>query len=233
MSTRIVNTPSDDRGRKIGIFGGTFNPIHLGHLRSAEEIRESFALDRIYFVLAARPPHRSGDTLVSAAHRLKMVELAVADNPFFQASAVELERTGPSYSIDTIRSFRQMLDPAALFFVVGLDAFREIHTWKEYASIPELCHLIVTSRPGVSTPPPDQLLPVALQPALWYDPVQRMYHHTSGHSLVFHEIHGLQISASQVRSLLRQSKSIRYLVPSTVAAYIADNALYQPEEPGQ
>ena len=233
MSTRIVNTPSDCRGLKIGIFGGTFNPIHLGHLRSAEEIRETFALDRIYFVPAARPPHRSGDTLVSATHRLKMVELAVADNPFFQASAVELERTGPSYSVDTIRHFRHELEPAAIFFVVGIDAFREIHTWKEYASIPALCHLIVTSRPGVSTPPPEQLLPVALQPALWYDPAQRMYRHTSGHSLVFHEIHGLRISASQVRALLRQRKSIRYLVPSTVAAYIADNALYQLEKSGQ
>jgi nicotinate-nucleotide adenylyltransferase len=225
-----VNTPSDDRGCKVGIFGGTFNPIHLGHLRSAEEIRETFTLDRMYFVPAARPPHRSGDTLVSAVHRLKMVELAVADNPFFQASAIELERTGPSYSVGTIRTFREVLEPESLFFVIGFDAFREIHTWKEYASIPELCHLIVTSRPGVSIPSPDQFLPVALQPALWYDPVQRMYRHTSGHSLVFHEIHGLQISASQIRALLRQSKSIRYLVPSTVAAYIADNSLYQPEE---
>lgn len=225
-----MNTPSDGRGLKIGIFGGTFNPIHLGHLRSAEEIRETFGLHRIYFVPAARPPHRSEDTLVAAPHRLRMVELAVADNPFFQASAVELERTGPSYSVDTIRHFRHELDPVSLFFVVGLDAFRDIHTWKDYATIPALCHLIVTSRPGVSSPSPEQLLPVALQSALWYDPAHTMYRHTSGHSLIFHEIHGLQISASQVRALLRQRKSIRYLVPSTVAAYIANNALYQPEE---
>jgi nicotinate-nucleotide adenylyltransferase len=225
-----VNTPSDDRGLKIGIFGGTFNPIHLGHLRSAEEIRETFGLHRIYFVPAARPPHRSGGTLVAAPHRLRMVELAVADNPFFQASAVELERTGPSYSVDTIRHFRYELDPVSLFFVVGLDAFRDIHTWKDYATIPALCHLIVTSRPGVSSPSPEQLLPVALQSALWYDPAHTMYRHTSGHSLIFHEIHGLRISASQVRALLRQRKSIRYLVPLTVAAYIATNALYQPEE---
>jgi nicotinate-nucleotide adenylyltransferase len=230
VSTGIVNAPGDGRSLKIGIFGGTFNPIHLGHLRSAEEIREAFALDRIYFVPAARPPHRSGDTLVSAAHRFNMVQLAVADNPFFQASAVELDRMGPSYSVDTIRYFRNELDLASLFFVVGLDAFREIHTWKEYASIPGLCHLIVTSRPGVSSPSPEHLLPVALQPALWYDSAHKMYRHTSGHSLVFHEIHGLKISASQVRALLRQRKSIRYLVPSTVAVYIADNALYQPEE---
>ena len=225
-----MNTAAERPQLQVGIFGGTFNPIHLGHLRSVEEIREAFALDRIYFVPAARPPHRSGEALVSAAHRLRMVELAVADNPFFQASAVELERTGPSYSIDTIRSFRQILEAASLFFIVGLDAFREIHIWKEFATIPALCHLIVTSRPGVSVPPPEQLLPVALRPVLWYDPVHRMYRHTSGHTLVFHEIQGLQISASQVRALLRHRKSVRYLVPSTVAEYIADHALYQPEE---
>lgn len=225
-----MNTPSDCRGLKVGIFGGTFNPIHLGHLRSAEEIRETFALDRIYFVPAARPPHRSGDTLVSATHRLRMVELAVADNPFFQASAVELERTGLSYSVDTIRYFRHELEPAAVFFVVGLDAFREIHTWKEYASIPMLCHLIVTSRPGVPTPPQEQLLPVALQPALCYDSSRKMYRHASGHTLVFHKIQGLQISASQVRAILRQRKSVRYLVPSPVAAYIINNELYKQEE---
>jgi nicotinate-nucleotide adenylyltransferase len=159
-----------------------------------------------------------------------MVELAVADNPFFQASAVELQRTGPSYSVDTIRYFRDELEPAEVFFVVGIDAFRDIHTWKEYASIPALCHLIVTSRPGVLAPSQEQLLPVALQPALWYDSPRKMYRHTSGHTLVFHEIQGLQISASQVRAILRQGKSVRYLVPSPVAAYILDNALYNQEE---
>jgi nicotinate-nucleotide adenylyltransferase len=225
-----VNTPSDCRGLKVGIFGGTFNPIHLGHLRSAEEIRETFALDHIYFIPAARPPHRGDETLVSAPHRLRMVELAIAENPFFRTSAVELERTGPSYSVDTIRHFLHEFASASVFFVVGLDAFREIHTWKDYASIPALCHLIVTSRPGVPTPPQEHLIPVALQPALCYDSSLSMYRHTSGHTLVFHEIQGLQISASQVRAILRQRRSIRYLVPSAVAAYIADHALYQQEE---
>ena len=226
----MVGTPSSRATLNVGILGGTFNPIHLGHLRSAEEVREAFALDRIYLVPAAQPPHKSTHGLVAAPHRLKMVELAIADNPFFFASAIELERSGLSYSIDTIRHFRIELPSASLFFILGLDAFREIHTWKEYSHIPALCNLIVTSRPGISTPPIDQLLPVALQTMLWYDPAIKMYRHTSGHYLTFHEIQGLNISASQVRTIALQGKSLRYLVPSAVEAYIAEQTLYQDEE---
>lgn len=215
---------------KVGIFGGTFNPIHLGHLRSAEEVRERFSLDRVYFVPAARPPHKSGGSLISATHRLRMVELAIANNPFFSVSAIEVERNGLSYSVDTIRHFLNNWQPAALFFIIGLDAFREIHTWKDYHVIPELCNLIITSRPGVSTPPLEQLLPVALQPVLWYDPATEMYRHSSGHHLILHEIQGLNISASQIREIARRGESIRYFVPSAVAAYITGHALYKTEE---
>jgi nicotinate-nucleotide adenylyltransferase len=226
----VESTSSTHGDLKIGILGGTFNPIHLGHLRSAEEICETFALDRVYFVPAAQPPHKNTQGLVTAAHRLKMVELAVADNPRFFPSASELERSGPSYSIDTIRRFRTDLPSASLFFILGFDAFREIHTWKDYTLIPGLCNLIVTSRPGVPTPPISQFLPVALQTMLWYDPAIKMYRHTSGYRLAFHEIQGLNISASQVRQLALQGKSLRYLVPSAVHAYISGHALYQDEE---
>jgi nicotinate-nucleotide adenylyltransferase len=221
-----IGTASESNYLRIGIFGGTFNPVHLGHLRSVEEVREAFALDRIYFVPAAQPPHKKTNALADAKHRLKMVELAVADNPSFIASAIELERSGPSYSIDTIRRFHTDLPDAVFFFILGLDAFREIHTWKEYTLIPSLCNLIVTSRPGLSTPPIDQVIPVALQTTLWYDPALKMYRHTSGHCLTFHEIQGLNISASQVRQIVRQKKSLRYLVPSAVEAYITEHTLY-------
>lgn len=227
---KTVGTTPDLKSLKIGILGGTFNPIHFGHLRSAEEIRETFALDRIYFVPAAQPPHKNTQGLVAATHRLKMVELAVANNPFFFPSASELERSGPSYSIDTIRRFRTNLPSSALFFILGLDAFREIQTWKDYALIPTLCNLIVTSRPGVATPPIDRFLPVALQTMLWYDPAIKMYRHTSGHCLTFQEIQGLNISASQVRQLALQGKSLRYLVPTAVNSYITEHTLYRDEE---
>ncbi|MBI3797282.1 MAG: nicotinate (nicotinamide) nucleotide adenylyltransferase [Deltaproteobacteria bacterium] len=224
-----MGTPPDYRGLRIGLFGGTFNPIHLGHLRSAEEVREACALDCIYFVPAAQPPHKGGSDLAPATHRLKMVELAVADNPYFSASAIELERPGTSYSIDTIRSFFTALRPASLLFIVGIDAFREFATWKDYVLIPKLCDLLVTSRPGTPTPPSDQFLPVALQTLFWYDPKTNVYRHTSGHSLVLHEIAGLNIAASTIRGKVRAGKSIRYLVHPAVETYITHHALYQPE----
>ena len=220
---------SDSRPVKIGLFGGTFNPIHFGHLRSAEEVREAFALDRIYFVPAAQPPHKGGSDLAPAAHRLRMVELAVADNPSFSASSVELERPGTSYSVDTIRHFLAVFQPASLLFIVGIDAFRELATWRDYPTIPRLCDLLVTSRPGLPTPSPTQLLPVALKTLFWYDPATNVYRHTSGHSLSLHEIAGLDIAASTVRGKVREGKSIRYLVPASVEAYITHHALYQLE----
>ncbi|MGH7966812.1 MAG: nicotinate-nucleotide adenylyltransferase, partial [Candidatus Binatia bacterium] len=213
----------------VGLFGGTFNPIHLGHLRSAEEIREAFALDRIFFVPAAHPPHKAGTDLAPATHRLRMVELATADNPFFSASAVELERAGTSYSVDTIRHFLATLQPARLFFIMGLDAFHEMHTWKDYLVIPELCDLIVTSRPGISTPSPEQLLPVVLRAVFWYDPTVHVYRHSSGHTLASHDLTGLHISASAIRDIRRRGKSVRYLVPPAVEAHMMEHALYQPE----
>ena len=218
---------SDPRPLKIGLFGGTFNPIHLGHLRSAEEVREAFALDRIYFVPAAQPPHKGGHDLAPALHRLRMVELAIADNPCFSASAVELERPGTSYSVDTIRYFLAVFRPASLFFIVGIDAFRELATWKDYAVIPALCNLLVTSRPGAPTPAPDQLLPVALKTLFCYDPTTNAYQHTSGHSLILHEIAGLDIAVSTLRGKVREGKSVRYLLPPAVEAYITHHALYQ------
>jgi nicotinate-nucleotide adenylyltransferase len=212
---------------RIGLFGGTFNPIHLGHLRSAEEVREAFALDRIYFVPAAQPPHKGGSDLAPATHRLRMVELAVADNPSFSASAIELERPGTSYSIDTIRRFLALFQPTSLLFIVGIDAFRELATWKDYATIPQLCDLLVTSRPGMPIPLPAQLLPVALKTLFWYDPTTNVYRHTSGHSLILHEIAGLDIAASTIRGKVHEGKSVRYLVSPAVEAYISHHALYQ------
>jgi nicotinate-nucleotide adenylyltransferase len=198
-------------------------------LRSAEEVREAFALDCLYFVPAAQPPHKGGSELAPATQRLRMVELAVADNPYFSASSIELDRPGISYSIDTIRHFLTVLQPASLLFILGLDAFHELATWKDYALIPRLCDLLVTSRPGTPTPSPDQLLPVALKPLFWYDPKTNVYRHTSGHSLILHEIAGLDIAASAIRGKVREGKSIRYLVHPFVEAYITHHALYQSE----
>jgi nicotinate-nucleotide adenylyltransferase len=157
------------------------------------------------------------------------VELAIANNPFFGASSVELERAGASYSIDTIRYFLSTFRPSYLAFIVGVDAFRELHLWKEYELIPALCNLIVTSRPGENVPSLDCVLPVALKSSFWYDSSIHMYRHVSGHSLLLHQITGLLIASSTIRALIRQGRSIRYLVPSAVETYISHHHLYQIE----
>jgi len=212
---------------RVGIFGGTFNPIHCGHLRSAEEVREAFSLDRVYFVPSARPPHKPGEELASAEDRLKMVKLAIADNPAFAASPVELEREGISYSVDTIHYFLTAVQPTSLAFIIGIDAFREIHSWKEHERIPTLCDIIVTSRPGEADPSMKQLLPVALKSSFWYDSPTRRYQHISGHSLSSYKITGLLIASSMIRDLIHQKRSIRYLVPSVVEDYINRHSLYR------
>jgi nicotinate-nucleotide adenylyltransferase len=214
----------------IGILGGTFNPIHLAHLRAAEEVREAQRLDEIWLVPSAVPPHKPGDEVVAAAHRLRMVELAIDGVPGFRASAMELERVGASYSIDTLRAVRvQIGDDARVVFVVGYDAFRDLGTWKEHASIFGLCDVVVVTRP----PWPETLaladIPVAAQEAFWYDSGSESFRHRSGHVLTLQRITGLDISAAAIRARVAADRSVRFLVPRPVEAYIAEHGLYRQE----
>jgi nicotinate-nucleotide adenylyltransferase len=213
---------------RIGLFGGTFDPIHWGHLRSAEEVGETFGLERIFFIPAAIPPHKRGQTATPARDRLQMVRLAVAGNPRFRVSTVEIARTGVSYSIDTIREFAaQKRRGDALFFIIGLDAFREIGSWKNFAELFPLCSFIVTSRPGSKERDPLRGTGVAVKRLFCYDFKQKNYRHRSGTGIYFIELTDIAISASEVRELIRKRKSIRYLVPSSVAKYIKQRGLYR------
>jgi len=213
---------------RIGLFGGTFDPIHWGHLRSAEEVSEAFGLDRLYFIPASVPPHKRGQTATPARDRLRMVRLGVARNPRFSVSTAEIARRGVSYSIDTIREFaakRRRGD--TLFFIIGLDAFREIGSWKDFAEIFPLCNFIVTSRPGSKERDPLRGTGVAVKRLFCYDLKQKNYRHRSGTRIYFIELTDIAISASEVRELVRKRKSIRYLVPSSVAKYIKRRGLYR------
>ena len=213
---------------KIGIFGGTFDPIHWGHLRSAEEVSETFGLDRVYFVPASIPPHKRGQTHTPARDRLQMVRLAVAGNPRFRVSQIEIERPGVSYSIDTVREFRRRLDPSdSLFFMIGLDAFIEISTWRDYEEIFSLCNFIVTSRPGSIESDPLKGAGIAVKKLFCYDFKQKNYRHRSGTRVYFVELTDIAISASEIRALVRQGKSTRYLGPSSVERYIKRRGLYR------
>lgn len=215
---------------RIGILGGSFDPVHVGHLHSAEEVREALDLDLVYFVPANQPPHKPGRRLAPGSARLAMVELAVADNPAFRASAIEIERGGVSYSVDTLRSFATQEPRAALFFVVGIDAYREIQTWKDAAQIFELASVVVTSRPPQPADSSIEDLPVAAREAFCYDPPTLSYRHRIGTTLRFLPITGFDVSATVIRERIRQRRSIRYLVPPAVERYIRDHQLYRSGE---
>jgi nicotinate-nucleotide adenylyltransferase len=209
--------------KKIGLFGGTFNPIHLGHLRGAEEIREAFELREVIFVPAALPPHKMTEEIIGAHHRLEMVKRATRKNPRFSTSDVELKRTGKSYSIDTIRYFREK-SKDSLYFILGRDAFVEIETWKDFQNLFSLCNFIVMARPGLIHASP---LPGVLAQAFRYDQGASGWVHGSGNMILFKEINFLDISSTKVRDLVEKGGSIKYLVPPEVETYIEKHGLYQ------
>jgi nicotinate-nucleotide adenylyltransferase len=213
-------------GMRVGIFGGTFNPIHIAHLRSAEEVREAQRLDRVLFIPSARPPHKPRDGLVSAPHRLAMVKLAIAGNRHFRVSTIEIDRGGRSYSVDTLRSLRAALPNARFSFIMGIDAFHEIATWKDYRSLFALCDLVVTSRPPHDERPIAAALPVAVRSEFCYRADIETLEHRTGNRIIFQRVSGLDISASAIRRRLGGGRSVRYLVPAAVERYITRHGLY-------
>lgn len=208
---------------RIGLFGGTFDPVHLAHLRTAEEVREALALDSVALVLSARPPHKTAGAQAAIEHRRRMLELVVAADPHLRLDVSELEREGPSYSVDTVRQVQAREPDAALTFILGADAFAEIATWKEYETFLTLCDVCVISRPGT----PHGELPIAVKNAFCYEPSRGVYVHRSGRALRFLPVTGLMISASDIRRRCSEGRSIRYLVPDAVAAYVSDAGLYR------
>jgi len=189
---------------KVGLFGGTFDPIHLGHLRAAETARESLSLDLVAFVPSAVPPHRTGD-LASATDRFAMACLACAHHPQFVAWDTELKRPGPSYTVDTVEAIRKERPRDELFLVVGADTWPEMATWREPGRLMSQVTVAVVDRPNAPDPGPS---------SPGHDGVVRV----SGPSL--------PISATLVRERVRGGRSVRYLVPDAVADYIAKRGLY-------
>jgi nicotinate-nucleotide adenylyltransferase len=211
---------------RVGLFGGSFNPIHLGHLRAAEEDREALALDLIYFIPAAAPPHKPHTRLAPADHRLQMVRLATKGNRYFMVSDAEIRRSGQSYTIDTVRHFLATTrGPAELHLIMGSDQFAELATWKDATELVRLCNLAVHTRdPGageVRAP-----IPLATIDYFGYSGAQDYYVHPSGHTLSFVTTTFLPISATLVRQNVVARKSVRYLVPDDVAEYIQRHGLY-------
>lgn len=205
---------------RLGIFGGTFNPVHIGHLRSVEEVREALGLDRVVFVPAKLPPHKSACGLAAADFRLKVVREAVSGNPFFDVSDVELLREGPSFSIDTLEHFAALHKPEALWFVMGTDQYEELHTWKRYGDILALADVAVMRRPPDVSP----LKPPAAMESE-YEAGSGVLTHRSGRSIRLVEVTGLAVSSTRIREALARGGSIRYLVPEKVREMIEANSL--------
>lgn len=214
------------RRQRIGVFGGTFNPVHLGHLRSAEEVAERQRLDQVLFVPSGSPPHKSWRGIAPASHRAEMVRLAIAGNPRFRLSTIEVERRGRSYSIDTLLALGSAMPHADLTFIMGLDAFREIATWKSYRRLFELCDIIVTSRASARPPRLRALLPVAARGDFWYLPGATTLRHRTGHLVTFQQLTNLDVSASAIRERIERGDSVRYLVPAAVRRYVLHHRLY-------
>ncbi len=221
---------------RIGLFGGTFNPIHRGHLHIANEILATFPLDGVYLIPCANPPHKETKGLADAFDRLEMIRLALADCKFLRVSDVELRRNGPSYSIDTINYFHSRhSNGQELFLLVGLDAFLEFDTWKHYQEILETIALIVLPRPlterGVKYGGRAALTEI-IQKKL-----SRSYHFDNARSAYLHpelmpiynpaNLSPLQISSTQVRRQINKGFPINELVPQKVANYINAKGLYQ------
>lgn len=220
---------------KTGLFGGTFNPIHLGHLRTVEEIRESFGLDRVYLMPSARPPHKSDTGLAPSADRMAMARLAVASAPDFSVSDLELNRSGLSYTVDTIIQLKEQLPPdAELSLIVGLDAFLEINTWKAYSSLFELAPVIVMTRPGDWAPDlvalrlqMERFLHECVAPDYVWNAENTCFSAGSYRNVFVGRVTPLDISSSQIRWNVRRGRSIRFLVPDAVADYIQTKGLYR------
>ncbi len=216
---------------KVGLLGGTFNPIHLGHLRAAEEVRESLGLRRVIFIPSRLPPHKGSADIPSPGDRLKMVELATSTNPYFDFSDVEIRRGGPSYTIDTLRYFVSQFTEEEFYFILGSDLFREIDTWREWESLFEVANFVVVVRPGYEEEcfPP---LPLALRDHFrYYNAGGRevIYTHKSSKTLTILNITGIELSSTRIRELVREGVSIKYLVTDEVLRFIATKGLYKQE----
>lgn len=216
-------TASEPAPRRIGVLGGTFDPVHIGHLRGALEVAESLSLDELRLTPSARPPHR-GTPQVSAKDRLAMVECAVAGVAPLVVDARELQRDKPSYTIDTLELMRaEMLAETQVFLLLGWDAFCGLPTWHRWEELLQHCHILVLQRPDADSEPPDALRNLLAARSV-SDPLALKG--PSG-QIAFVWQTPLAVSATQIRQLLASGKSVRFLVPDAVLAYIDAHGLYR------
>jgi len=214
----------------LGVLGGTFDPIHFGHLRLAQELADALGLARVRFIPTGTPPHRDAPT-VSGTHRLQMVRTAIAGNPLFEADDREIRREGISYTYDTLSELREQLGKRPLCLLMGADAFTTLTTWHRWQELFDLAHVVIAHRPGFRL----QELQAALPAPLHKIYLQRLAGApgrlpANAGAIITREITALDISATRIRALLAQGFSPRYLAPDAVLEYIAHNHLYKDSD---
>ena len=211
--------------RPIGVFGGTFDPIHFGHLRLAEEMAEAIGLERVLIIPAGQPPHR-GAPRTAAVHRLEMVRRAIAGNPRFELDAREVESPHPSYTVDTLTALRAELgDRRPLWLLLGADAFLGLPTWHEWRRLFDLAHIAVAQRPGARLLQSDAMRDPLKSEALPRQVADGSAAAPAG-SVLLRAMTPLDISATAIRELLARRRSARYLLPDAVIDYIHQQKLY-------
>lgn len=229
------NCPEDNRPGRVALFGGTFNPIHQGHCQVALDVLRNFDLDFIYFIPSAQPPHKSRGRLASATQRFEMVQLALEQHPAFKACDVEIRRGGSSYTIHTANHFKARQTAGdRLFFMLGVDAFLEIETWKDYAQLFDLMAFIVMSRPGKGLPALKELGQAVTEHA-WahissaYRPAgdRDALIHPSKQPIYWTTVTAMDIASSQIRRMIRENAAARQWLAPAVADYIEERGLYR------
>jgi nicotinate-nucleotide adenylyltransferase len=209
----MASAGSQVRAERIGLMGGTFDPIHYGHLVAAEAARVDFGLDRVVFIPSGHPPHKTDKTISSGWDRYTMTMLAVSDNPHFDVSDTEIKREGLSFAIDTVREFRASVpEDVEIYFITGADACLEILGWKDSCQLLSECRFIAATRPGIS----DSYLK---------EEIARLYPDFSDRFYVL-EVPALAISSTDIRLRVKDGRSIRYLLPESVRQYISRRGLY-------
>ncbi|MFZ3131418.1 MAG: nicotinate-nucleotide adenylyltransferase [Desulfosporosinus sp.] len=201
--------------KRLGIMGGTFDPIHYGHLVAAEMARTKFNLNKVLFIPSGTPPHKDRSDITAAGLRFEMVERAIQDNPAFDISALELGRKGPSYTVDTLRVLHRTWPEHKLYFITGSDALRQIFSWREVEEILMMTEFIGAARPGFDAS--DFLLQV-----------QKECPETQGR-IHYIEVPALAISSTDIRARVKRGQPIRYLLPEPVRLYIQQHGLYSEQ----
>jgi nicotinate-nucleotide adenylyltransferase len=213
---------------RLGILGGTFDPIHYGHLRIAEEAREELHLEKILLIPGATPPHKGKMKISPFKDRFAMAVMAAKGSPLLEVLDLEGRREGPSYSVDTIAEVRRMYGAdSELFFIIGMDAFQEIKTWKRYNDLFKETNFAVIKRPGV---PDEQLGSLIMSMGLGFQPGEEndsFILPSTGHGIFYKRMTLLEISSTEIREKASDGRSIRFLLPESVESYIMEKGLYK------